>query len=117
MNQKKLPSAGLLLAVLLAPAFLFAKPAKPTEAAREKSDGLFARDNLVAWCIVPFDGKRRGPAARAEMIKRLGLRRVAYDWREEHVPTFEQEILEYKKRGIEYFAFWDVHEAAFKLFE
>jgi len=20
---------------------------------------LFARDNLVAWCIVPFDGKKR----------------------------------------------------------
>ncbi|MCA9215807.1 MAG: ThuA domain-containing protein, partial [Planctomycetales bacterium] len=74
-------------------------------------------DNLVAWCIVPFDGKKRGPAERAAMIKRLGLRRVAYDWRDEHVPTFEEEILQYKKHGIEYFAFWDVHEDAFKLFE
>ena len=42
---------------------------------------------------------------------------MRYDWREEHVPTFEQEILEYKKQGIEFFAFWDVHEEAFKLFE
>ncbi len=80
-------------------------------------DDVFARKNLVAWCIVPFDGKERGPAERAEMIKRLSLRRVAYDWRNEHVPTFEQEILEYKKRDIEYFAFWSVHDEAFRLFE
>ena len=51
------------------------------------------------------------------MLKELGITRCAYDWREEHVPTFEQEILEYKKHGIEYFAFWSTHEEAFKLFE
>ena len=77
----------------------------------------FDRDQLVAWCIVPFDGKQRGPAARAEMLKRLGLRRVAYDWREKHVATFEEEILQYKKHGLEYFAFWDTHPVAFRLFE
>ena len=77
----------------------------------------FDRDQLVAWCIVPFDGKERGPAARAEMLKRLGLRRVAYDWREKHVATFEEEILQYKKHGLEYFAFWDTHPVAFRLFE
>jgi hypothetical protein len=27
-------------------------------------ENLFARDNLVAWCIVPFDAKKRGPAER-----------------------------------------------------
>ncbi len=78
---------------------------------------IYARENLVAWCIVPFDGKKRGPVERAQMIADLGLRRVAYDWRDEHVPTFEQEILEYKKHGLEYFAFWSVHDEAFKLFE
>lgn len=77
----------------------------------------FAHDKLVAWCIVPFDGKKRSPAERAAMLDDLGLRRVAYDWREEHVPTFEQEILEYKRHGLEYFAFWGAHEDAFKLFE
>ena len=25
------------------------------------AEGLFARDNLIAWCIVPFDSKKRGP--------------------------------------------------------
>lgn len=77
----------------------------------------FQDENLVAWCIVPFDSKQRGPAERAEMVKRLGLRRVAYDWRPQHVATFEEEILQYQQHGIEYFAFWGVHDHAFKLFE
>ena len=71
----------------------------------------------MAWCIVPFDAKKRGPAERAEMLKGLGLKRVAYDWREQHVKEFEEEILQYKKHGLEFFAFWGVHEKAFALFE
>lgn len=71
----------------------------------------FQTDQLVAWCIVPFDSMQRGPAERAEMIRELALRRVAYDWRAEHVPQFEQEILEYKKHGIEFFAFWSWHDS------
>lgn len=74
-------------------------------------------ENLVAWCIVPFDSQKRGPAARAEMLKRLGLRRVAYDWRAEHVATFEEEILQYQQHGLEYFAFWGAHDEAFRLFQ
>lgn len=72
---------------------------------------VFAKDNLVAWCIVPFDAKKRGPAERADMAKRLGFTKIAYDWRGEHVPTFEQEILEYKKHDIEFFAFWSWHDS------
>ncbi len=79
--------------------------------------GIFARQNLVAWCIVPFDAARRGPAERAAMLERLGIKKLAYDWRDEHVPTFEQEILELRRRDIEYFAFWAAHEQAFALFE
>lgn len=74
-------------------------------------------ENLVAWCIVPFDAKKRGPAERAEMLKRLGLKRCAYDWRQQHVGEFEEEILQYRKHGIDYFAFWNEHDEAFKLFE
>lgn len=73
--------------------------------------------NLVAWCIVPFDAMKRNPAERAEMLKELGIGRCAYDWRNEHVVEFEEEILQYKKHGIEYFAFWGGHESAFALFE
>ena len=31
---------------------------------------LFRRDNLVAWCIVPFDDQPRSPAERAAMKER-----------------------------------------------
>jgi trehalose utilization protein len=76
----------------------------------------FRTGQLVAWCIVPFDSSRRGPVERVQMLKDLGLTRVAYDWRAEHVDQFEQEILEYRKNGIEFTAFWDMHPRAFELF-
>jgi hypothetical protein len=79
--------------------------------AKAEVEKVFSKDNLVAWCIVPFDVKKRGPAERADMAKRLGFTKIAYDWRGEHVPTFEQEILEYKKRNIEFFAFWSWHDS------
>ena len=72
---------------------------------------LFRKENLVAWCIVPFDSKKRGPAERAEMLSRLEISKVAYDWREEHVATFETEILQYQERRLEFFAFWSWHPA------
>ena len=67
---------------------------------------VFRQENLMAWCIVPFDGKKRGPVERAEMLDELKLKMFAYDYRAEHVPTFEQEIEETKKRGIEISAWW-----------
>ncbi len=77
----------------------------------------FKRENLVAWCIVPFDAKKRDAHDRASMLKELGLRRSAYDWRQEHVPFFEDEIEQYKAFGIEYFAFWGQHDQTSALFE
>ncbi len=77
---------------------------------------IFARSNLVVWCIVPFDAKKRTPAQRAEMVAKLGFQRIAYDWRQEHVAEFETEILEYQKQKLDYFAFWAMHEEAFKQF-
>lgn len=78
---------------------------------------LFDKPNLVAWCIVPFDAAKRSPEARAEMVAKMGLKKVAYDWRAEHVAEFEREILAYQKNGIEMFAFWGMHDEAFRLFE
>ena len=77
----------------------------------------FQKKNLVAWCIVPFDSSKRTPEQRVRMLKKLGINRVAYDWRQEHVPTFEKEILAYKENDIEFFAFWDVHPKAIELFQ
>lgn len=73
---------------------------------QEAKSSLFARDNLIAWCIVPFDAKRRGPEERAAMLKRLGFTKFAYDWRVEHIPTFDDEIKALRKEGIELSAWW-----------
>ncbi len=67
---------------------------------------LFGRDNLMAWCIVPFDGKNRGPDERAVMMKKLGFRHYAYDWRDQHLPTFEVELAALKREGIALDAIW-----------
>ena len=71
-----------------------------------KAKELFRRDNLVAWCIVPFDAKQRGPEERAAMMEKLGLKHFAYDWRPEHVPTFDQEWDALAKHGVALDAFW-----------
>jgi hypothetical protein len=71
----------LVFALLSTPAFAAAAEPKP-----------FEKANLTAWCIVPFDGKKRGPEERVAMLKRLGFTRYAYDWRAEHLPTFEKEL-------------------------
>ena len=68
--------------------------------------GVFDKSNLVAWCIVPFDAKKRTPEERAEMLESLGVRKFAYDWRSEHVPTFERELAALKKHKIELTAIW-----------
>jgi hypothetical protein len=70
------------------------------------SGGIFAKSNLVAWCIVPFDSKHRGPVERAEMLNHLGITKLAYDWREQHIPTFDQEIDALRAHGIALQAFW-----------
>ncbi len=67
---------------------------------------IFVKDNLVAWCIVPFDAASRGPEERAQMLGRLGIKRLAYDFRDQHIRTFDQEIDALQKHGIELTAFW-----------
>lgn len=67
---------------------------------------LFARTNLVAWCIVPFDAKKRGPEERAAMMERLGFKLFAYDYRAEHIPTFDAEMEALKRHRIQLFAWW-----------
>jgi len=67
---------------------------------------LFAKDNLVAWCIVPFDSKNRTPKERAKMLSDLGIKSLAWDWREEHVPILEEEIQALKNHGIVLKSVW-----------
>ncbi len=83
----------LLCLLLLAPAFV-------------RAADLYDHANLVAWCIVPFDAKKRGPEERAAMLEKLGIKRFAYDYRAEHVPTWDAELEALKKHGIELTAWW-----------
>jgi sugar phosphate isomerase/epimerase len=72
----------------------------------QATEVLFGRDNLVAWCIVPFDARKRGPEERAVMLRRLGFKRFVYDWRTEHIPSFDAEMDALKRHGIELVGFW-----------
>ncbi len=67
---------------------------------------IYSPQNVLAWCVVPFDAKKRGPGERAEMLKRLGFKRFAYDWRDKDIPTFDAEVDALKKNGIDLFAWW-----------
>jgi sugar phosphate isomerase/epimerase len=71
---------------------------------RQKS--LFDVENLVAWCIVPFDAEDRTPEERAEMLDNLGIRKMAYDYRDRNLPQFENEIGVLREHGIELTAVW-----------
>ena len=105
-NQTLLFLVLLMVAAVLAPVV---SPAEPPP--------NLQTENLVPWCLVPFDASKRNPEERAKMLVRLGLRRCAYDWRQEHIAEFEEEIRQYQRHGIEFFAFWGGHDEAFRLFE
>ena len=78
----KIPHLYLPLSILLA--LSVGSPSKAAD--------LFDKSNLAAWCIVPFDAKKRSPEERAEMVAKMGIKKIAYDWRQEHVAEFEREI-------------------------
>ncbi len=72
----------------------------------QTAEDIFSKSNLVAWCIVPFDVRHRGPVARAEMLNQLGITKLAYDWRTEHIPTFDAEVDATASHHIQLLAFW-----------
>jgi hypothetical protein len=70
------------------------------------SQNLFSDSNLLPWCIVPFDNQERTPEQRIDMLKRLGMKQYAYDWRTKHLPTFEKEIDLARQNNIAIEAVW-----------
>lgn len=67
---------------------------------------LFAKDNLVAWCVVPFDSVERSPEEREQMLEDLGFSQFAYDWRLKHLDSFGEEIHSLKKHHIGLKSIW-----------
>jgi sugar phosphate isomerase/epimerase len=96
MKRRRIAPAMLVAAVFLLAA----------GASQPGAPDVFSKSNLVAWCIVPFDVRNRGPVERAEMLKGLGITKLAYDWREGHIPSFDQELDTLDKYGIRLQAFW-----------
>ncbi len=86
---------SILLLLFVHPVFAFAAEPKP-----------FAPEHLTAWCIVPFDAKKRDPEERVAMLKRLGFTRYAYDWRAEHLPTLDKELELLRKENITLQGVW-----------
>jgi hypothetical protein len=70
------------------------------------SQNLFSDSNLLPWCIVPFDSQQRTPEQRIEMLKKMGMKQYAYDWREKNIPTFEREIDLAQQHNIKMEAVW-----------
>ena len=66
----------------------------------------FKQNNLVAWCIVPYDSEHRTPEDRLKMLNEIGFKHYGYDWRHEHLETFDQEIKLIKKSDISLDAVW-----------
>ncbi len=99
MNRKASLFVGCVWLLALTCGQLIAQQLEPNE-------GLFRRENLVAWCIVPFDDRPRSPGDRAEMLVRLGFSKFAYDYRAEHVSQFDAEMDALIGHHIELVAWW-----------
>ena len=95
----------LSILVMVYHLFALAFPASIYGQGLPKRDN-FERQQLIAWCIVPFDVKNRGPVERAEMLNGIGITKLAYDWRDHHVSTFDQELDALNAHHIQLQAFW-----------
>jgi hypothetical protein len=69
-------------------------------------NSLFSSEKLIAWCIIPYDSHNRNATERAFMLKRLGLTRLAWDWRREHLPFARHEFEVMKASDIDVVGIW-----------
>lgn len=73
---------------------------------KTNNDLLFSQKNLIAWCTIPYDSKKRNSEERAVMLKDLGFTSFAYDWRAQDLPNMETELGTLKKHGIRLKSVW-----------
>jgi len=85
---------------------LGANGSSKSQGSKEKNDMLFAKNNLLAWCIVPYDSKKRSSEERALMLKELGITSLAYDMRDADLPNMETEFNTLKKYNIKMKGIW-----------
>lgn len=100
----RLISAAAALLTFALPGCAPVAPASNSAVAQ--ADGLWGQRNLLAWSVGPYDAERRGPEARAEMLQDLGFERYSYYWVPSYIPSFEEEILAMKAKGIAIQGWW-----------
>jgi hypothetical protein len=83
----------------LAVAFVFSMTA--ISAAQARPSALWDHSNLVACVVNHFDAKARNPEEMAQMFNRLGITKLAYNWRENDVANFDVLIDTMQKHHIE----------------
>ena len=64
------------------------------------SGALWTHNNLFAWGL-SVDSRSRTPEERAQMLARLGLKKVAYGWESKDIAAFDEQIEAFKSHGIE----------------
>lgn len=106
MKVPYLHTISILAAGVLALASSRATAAEPAATSVVQKQNLFQKDNLAAWCIVPFDKAKRGPEERASMLERIGVKKFVYDYRAEHIPQWDEEMEALKRHGIELTGWW-----------
>jgi sugar phosphate isomerase/epimerase len=67
---------------------------------------ILDKNNIYAWCIVPYDIKKRTPRERAEMLLELGIKQFAYDWRHEHLQDMAEEFRVLREFEIKLISVW-----------
>jgi sugar phosphate isomerase/epimerase len=104
-----LPSPTTLLKLVFLLLFLALpnlRAETPAPAAAPLPAALVAPENLLAWCIVPYDSPPRSPAARLAMLRRLGLTQYIWDWRPEHLASLPEELALAREAGIRVRGVW-----------
>ena len=79
---------------------------RQTKTFNQSMNQKISMENLFAWCIVPYDSKKRTPEERIAMLKELGFKSYAYDWREEHLNSTVNELRIALENGIKINAIW-----------
>jgi sugar phosphate isomerase/epimerase len=95
---------------------LFSSPGARGDDAANSS--IWSHDNLYAWCVVPFDAKKRNSEDRAQMLQDLGFKQFVYDWRGNNIPTFDAEIEALQKHNVALLGWWsptDAHDPTAKI--
>lgn len=86
--------------------FIYSSALPAAKKYNDNYENKIEMDNLFAWCIVPYDSKNRTPEERILMLKELGFKSYAYDWRLNNLDEMEHEWNLSKENNINIIAVW-----------